>query len=225
MGLAVVQHGQRKPSDHTIDRAGERSLIGAPGGYSGAGMPTSPPADGTYLYREYRPFEFNSTLNQMETSTRTSLNFGVGTALISEQFAIVGTDNADAYNNLVYNFRQRGPQWNVSGSTVTPARLPTAKLGADVSIDGDTAVLGAPDYDGRGAAFVYTNLPGTDTWQLQSLVQPEVLDRNDRFGATVALSGDTLVISAPGTVAETARSSSTSVWAKSGDNRPNCGAR
>lgn len=68
----------------------------------------------------------------------------------------------------------------------------TLGFGLTVAVDGDTMAVGAPQMGGngtwRGAVYVYTRTAGA--WTLQ-----QKLTRSDRvsFGATVALSGDTLV--------------------------------
>src|SRR5262249_27088683 len=103
-----------------------------------------------------------------------------------------------------YDFRQRGPGWApvVNGvgtdiSTLVPERLETAKTGSSVSIDGTTAVVGAEDYDNRGAVFVFTQVAGTENWPLHAKVQSTDITHNDEFGESVAISGDSLIVGAP----------------------------
>ncbi|MFV2068529.1 MAG: FG-GAP repeat protein, partial [Pirellulales bacterium] len=92
----------------------------------------------------------------------------------------------------------------LAGNDVTmPAALPTAKLGADVSLDGNTAVVGARDYDGRGAAFVFTRdgILGDgdemENWSLSTRLDFSGSELGDDFATSVAISGDTIVIGAP----------------------------
>ncbi|MBL3528201.1 MAG: choice-of-anchor D domain-containing protein [gamma proteobacterium endosymbiont of Lamellibrachia anaximandri] len=68
-------------------------------------------------------------------------------------------------------------------------------FGNSVSIDGDTAVVGAYDDDSRaGSAYVYVRNPVTGAWNFQQkLTAPDRQDF-DRFGSSVSLSGDTVVI-------------------------------
>ncbi len=73
----------------------------------------------------------------------------------------------------------------------------TAQFGNHVAVDGDTAVVGAPNmhtaYNGVGAAYVYTRVG--DAWTEQAkLTAPDGLP-GDRFGWSVAISGDTIVVS------------------------------
>ena len=77
-----------------------------------------------------------------------------------------------------------------------PAKLPTAKIGASVSIDRETTVVGARDYDNRGAAFVFETGKKFDAAKYVRL-QPSGLSLDADFGASVAVSGNTIVVGSP----------------------------
>ena len=73
------------------------------------------------------------------------------------------------------------------------------QFGYSVAIDGDTALIG--DYfkddsgtERVGAAYVFTRSAGTWTQQAKLLANDKA--RNDRFGRSVAIDGDTAVIGA-----------------------------
>ena len=73
-------------------------------------------------------------------------------------------------------------------------------LGVAVAVSGDTAVVGAPEYDpaagsDAGAAFVYVRAGGVWTWQATLTAADG--DAYDQFGTAVALSGDTALVGAP----------------------------
>jgi hypothetical protein len=73
-------------------------------------------------------------------------------------------------------------------------------FGSAVSVSGDTAVIGAPRRDDNGASsgavYVYTR-SGT-VWTEEAKVLPLVGAADDSFGADVDISGDTLLVGAPG---------------------------
>jgi hypothetical protein len=73
-------------------------------------------------------------------------------------------------------------------------------FGTSVSTNGDTLVVGAPRDDNyRGSAYVFArNHGGADSWA--QVAKLTALDgaTGDRFGSSVAISGDTIVVGAPG---------------------------
>jgi Ca2+-binding RTX toxin-like protein len=197
-------------SDATVEVSGNRMLDGATGG---AGQATLYTTSGSFLqtlqpyyYDKVETFFFNGHLfsfgtGDMQVDTNSNLHFGAGPQLISEGFAVVGTNNTDLTANQVYNYRQRGSAWTpVANDLLVPEQLRTSKTGSSVAIDGSTAVVGARDYDNRGAVFVFTQVSGTDNWQLQATIQPKDITHDDQFGQSVALSGDSLIVGAPNKV-------------------------
>ena len=70
-----------------------------------------------------------------------------------------------------------------------------AKFGTAVSVDGNTAVIGAPDERGIGAAYVFANRAGR--WIEQATLVAPAGSEATKFGYDVAISGDTIVVGAP----------------------------
>ncbi|HKR22001.1 MAG TPA: hypothetical protein VJS17_05360 [Pyrinomonadaceae bacterium] len=84
---------------------------------------------------------------------------------------------------------------------ISPEVFEQEQFGRAVAIDGNTAVLGAPNFaftqnDGFGAAYVYVK---TETgWQFQQKLTPFDAAPQKFFGMSVAVSGDTIVVGAHG---------------------------
>ncbi|MDD4308201.1 MAG: FG-GAP repeat protein, partial [Thermoplasmata archaeon] len=77
---------------------------------------------------------------------------------------------------------------------------PNDLFGASVAVSGDTIVVGAyGDDGGRGSAYVFTrNNGGADYWgQVEKLTATDGA-ASDLFGASVAVSGDTILVGAYG---------------------------
>jgi FG-GAP repeat len=73
------------------------------------------------------------------------------------------------------------------------------EFGSAVAIDGDTMVVGAPDEDdgGRSAGSVYVYVRSGDKWTQQGAFIASDSAPDGRFGASVAISGDSIVVGAP----------------------------
>lgn len=96
---------------------------------------------------------------------------------------------------------------STKAATVTESKLTAAAgqtgdaFGTSVSIDGDTAIVGAPLDDtaagpDAGSASVFVRTGGT--WSLQQEVTAPDGAAGDEFGSAVAVSGDTVIIGARG---------------------------
>ena len=77
---------------------------------------------------------------------------------------------------------------------------PSDRFGSAVAVAGDTLVVGAPDdWPGnrreQGSAYVFVRVAGA--WVLQAKLLAADGVASDRFGASVAVAGDTVVVGAP----------------------------
>lgn len=71
-------------------------------------------------------------------------------------------------------------------------------FGTSVSLDNDVLAVGSVIYDKIGAVHVfYRNLGGINNWGHVTTLLPNRRNEGGGFGATVALSGDVLVVGAP----------------------------
>jgi subtilisin-like proprotein convertase family protein len=92
------------------------------------------------------------------------------------------------------------------------------QFGRDVAISGDTLVVGAPNQSDGGAAYVFVR--DNDGWSQQAVLKASNEDPSDKFGFSVSISGNTIVVGAP-----FEDSNSTTVNSGSGNNdSPNSGA-
>ncbi len=96
----------------------------------------------------------------------------------------------------VYVFERRGGSWERAG-VITPAdRAPGDSVGSALAIAGDLAVIGAAGADEAGAAYVFRRQSGT--WTQVARLSGSDAAAGDRFGASVAVRDDRLIVGAPG---------------------------
>ncbi|MFZ6027424.1 MAG: choice-of-anchor D domain-containing protein, partial [Chloroflexota bacterium] len=141
--------------------------------------------------------------------------------------------NGDQSNNLAggsgaaYVFVRSGTTWSQQAYLKASNTDVDDHFGWAVAISGDTLVIGAPDEDSSatgvggnqadnsvsnaGAAYVFVR-SGT-TWSQQAYVKASNPESADRFGAAVAISGDSVVIGAWGE-----DSNATGIGGNQGDN-------
>jgi hypothetical protein len=129
--------------------------------------------------------------------------------------------SAESWRAIQRQLRPRQPvSPTIAGANpaLTPATLRDANInggdrfGYSVALSGDTLVVGAPFEDsgdtgingnqgsnaapGAGAAYVFVRTAGV--WTQQAYLKASNTGAGDNFGFGVALSGDTLVVGAPG---------------------------
>jgi choice-of-anchor B domain-containing protein len=120
------------------------------------------------------------------------LEDGFGTSLaVSDNWMIVGAPAAQA----AYLF-QRGD----NGAWTQVQRLAPADsaegYARTVAIDGSRAVVGVVTASDTGRALVYER--GTESWTLTATLAGSDVEKGSQFGSALALSGDHLLIGAPG---------------------------
>jgi len=120
-------------------------------------------------------------------------------------------DNSDSDAGAVYVFVSNGNSWSQQ-AFLKASNIPEAdRFGISVAISGDTLVVGAPvewsdatGVDGErtnsaifsGAAYVFVR--SGETWSQQAYLKASNTGEGDRFGTSVAISGDTVVVGAIG---------------------------
>jgi hypothetical protein len=116
----------------------------------------------------------------------------------------------DLAEEVVFVFTRTGTLWN-SGQTIAPPYTPTVTtaFGEAIAIDGDTIVIGEPNFrweaitsslvnKARGKAYVYTRTGGL--WSLQEELDPAnplatgPASSNTSFGSQVAIENDRIVV-------------------------------
>jgi len=117
-------------------------------------------------------------------------------------------NNSAAFTGAAYVFTRSGTTWSQQAYLKASNANAVDNFGTSVAISGDTLVVGAieEDSDGTsegdnsannaGAAYVFSR-SGT-TWTQQAYLKASNADAGDRFGTSVAISGDTLVVGASG---------------------------
>lgn len=146
----------------------------------------------------------------------TGAAFGT-TLAMSETHLVVGSPNFNVDLNGNTTTRQFGKVWAFKLSNgifikdrsfrasnpkdVDPASNATPHFGYSISIDGTTLAIGAEGASYGASDTALTNAGFVDVyeyngvaWSLKQTIQPDVRETTDRFGESVTVKGDTLVV-------------------------------
>jgi hypothetical protein len=149
--------------------------------------------------------------------------FGYSVAL-SGDTALVGARHLysegprfnDTNEGSAHVFTRSGSTWSWQQTLTAPDGVAGNEFGSSVALSGDTALVGAPFGDtigetvAPGSAYVFTR--SGSTWSPQhKLVALDGADY-DRFGFSVALSGDAALVGAPHTISVPGISDPGSAW-------------
>lgn len=125
---------------------------------------------------------------------------------ISGDTAVIGAwhNNIGKYKEQgsVYVFVRKGNFWIEQAKLVAADGTMKDHFGHSLAIDGDTIVVGVPEADigqdkDQGAVYVFTRKG--DNWAEQVKLTATGGASTDAFGKTVGISGDTIIVGAPGT--------------------------
>ncbi len=136
------------------------------------------------------------TLVQQLQPPQLTTNEAFGSSIAINQTGDTALIGAEAASDVFLYERIYGI-WLLTAILESDDFTTTDDFGASVGLQGDTAVIGAPQNSGNGATFVFTRENGT--WsQTQKLVPTDATSAEDRqFGASVALDGTNLIVGAP----------------------------
>ncbi|HKQ47427.1 MAG TPA: thrombospondin type 3 repeat-containing protein [Phycisphaerae bacterium] len=159
------------------------------------------------------------------SNTNTNDNFGVAVAIsgdtvvigtISEDSDATGVNGNQTNNNAgdagaAYVFIRNGSTWSQQAYLKASNTGASDNFGSSLALSGDTLVIGASGEDssavgvdgnqadngatGSGAAYVFVR--NGATWTQQAYLKASNTGASDRFGSSVAVSGDTIVVGAP----------------------------
>lgn len=191
------QPGSGFGSNVAID--GDLIAVGAPLSHA-----SGPYESGTvYLYRYYRApamgeggGQWTHEYTLRPDKARKDARFGAAVS-ISGDTVVVGAPGERGKGHstgAVYVFTYMDTHW-AQTQRLASEDADDRGFGSSVSIDAQSLVVGAPD--GAGSASVYRVINGQ--WTLQARLTSPSSDHAQRFGACVAVSGDYLLIGAPGT--------------------------
>jgi hypothetical protein len=112
-----------------------------------------------------------------------------------------GAPGINPLPGAAYVFTRTNGTWTQQAKMTSPDGGPSDGFGSSVAVSGDTAVVGAHDHDvgtnlEQGSAYVFVRAEGN--WVYQAKLTAADGTTNDKFGNSVAISGDSVLVGAHG---------------------------
>jgi hypothetical protein len=172
----------------SVSLCGDTALIGAfkdsdNGQYSGS----------AYVFTHT---DDNWTLQQkLLASDGEAHDFFGSSVYLNSDTALIGAPGVASQQGAAYVFIRTGTIWTQQVKLLASDGVAYDQFGCSVSVNGNTALIGAYGHDyNKGIAYIF-NLTSTTWTQQAELLAPDGAT-NDQFGFAVALDGDTALIGA-----------------------------
>ena len=184
----------------SVDMNSQWAVVGGTGSRVDGNGASSPQGDGTNSsIRIFRRSGTSWVEAQRfgESPFANSRYFGSSVA-VSDSTIIVGApSNSPAPAAYIYRANAAGA-WAQTQALPNPASA-TGYFGVAVTISGIRAVVGDPlSAQGSGSAFVYVR-DGAGVWSLETTLRPVGGNVGERFGQSVSIRGDSIMVGCPGT--------------------------
>ncbi len=172
----------------STDISGNRMVVGAP---DGAGLPGS-----AYVY-DFDGSSWNEQPKLLATDTQADDRYGYSVA-VDGNVAVVGAPHhthAQFWQGAAYVFRFDGKSWTQELELLASDAGVGHFFGWSVAIDGDAIVVGAFNANAMGAAYVFRY--NESTWYEENVLTASDAATDDRFGQSVDINADTVLVGAP----------------------------
>ncbi len=118
-----------------------------------------------------------------------------GTAVIGA----IGDDDQGSFSGSAYVFTLSGSTWSQQAKLLADDGDSDDAFGSSVSVDGDTAAIGAfwDEEQGSESGSAYVFDRNDASWSQRVKLLASDGDADDRFGRSVAAHGDTIIVGAP----------------------------
>jgi len=110
---------------------------------------------------------------------------------------VVGAFADDDNRGSVYVYKRTGIAWTEQAKLMAVDGVAGDRFGISVAIDEDTIVVGSDSTgngDGTGSTYVY--IPSGTSWSQQAKLMASDAAAGDRFGRSVAIAGDAIIVGA-----------------------------
>ena len=201
-------------------------------------------SDSVYEYKYYDWWEYDMLGEDASYQTRTTIaqiRFGTDVALTGDYALVSSSWTSFSYDNgyednvnvnvpgAAYVFKKTSEnEWSEQAKLVSDLGNTTNdNFGKSIDIFGDVAVVGASSDNekgsGAGAAYVFSRSVSDETWRRDAKLIASDASSNDRFGQSVAVSGNYVFVGAPyddengsqsGSVYVFKRDASTNTWSQ-----------
>ncbi len=141
-------------------------------------------------------WEFETKIHDQEGAA----NDRFGCSVVLDEHTLVVGANRDNKAGSIIIFEKKETGWNQTLKIFSSDGKAKDKFGSSLALSGDYLAVGADGAEGfMGAIYIFDkNLGGQNNWGEVKKIQPMDAKTDDRFGKTIAMSGDYLLAGSEG---------------------------
>jgi len=167
--------------------SGELALLGAPGAPNGIGQ--------ACLYqRANESWNFLTCLSPNVDNVDNVQQFGSAVSISGEQLVVGAEIKQSGTNGIAYIYQRQGDSWLQQAQLTHPSQSANDNFASIVSISGDYIAIGSPAAAASQAGAVYIIKKVGANWVEDITITPASSFKSARFGSSIQLSGEYLII-------------------------------
>ncbi len=140
-----------------------------------------------------------TAITAADTVTVDLFSFSVS---LQNDTTLIGALWAENGTGAAYVFTRSGTTWTQQAKLTTSDGASGDAFGCSVSLDGDSAIIGAQyAHEASGSAYVFTH--SGSTWTQQAKLTASNPAPNNQFGISVSISGDSAIVGEGGNLSTT----------------------
>jgi choice-of-anchor B domain-containing protein len=171
-----------------VATSGDHILAAAPGGRPGD----------AFVHAWVRSDDGWTSAGQLASTMEGRTDFG-STLALNGNNAAVGASAWNGRKGAVEMFSFDGSSWTSQSVVTLDTAVEGDGLGTSLILEDSHMVVGMPGHDGRkGAAALFFRNDDSGTWEYQYKLEPFDSQGNELFGSSLAFSGSTVWVGAPG---------------------------
>ncbi len=148
-------------------------------------------------------YELNEDQWKFETKIHDqegAANDRFGSSVVLNQNTLIVGANRDNKAGSIIIFEKKESGWNQTLKIFSSDGKAKDRFGCSLALSGDYLAVGADGAEGfMGAVYIFEkNLGGANNWGEVKKIQPIDADSDDRFGKTIAMSGNYLLVGSEG---------------------------
>jgi len=184
---AALTSSEYQQLGSAVAMSGELALLGAPGAPNDLGQ-------ACIYQRTNESWSLLTCLSPTPENANIIQQFGSAVSISGEQLVIGAEVKQSGTRGIAYVYQRQGDLWLQQAQLTHPNSSANNKFASVLSISGDYVAIGSPGAAASQTGTVYIFKKAGDSWVEDISITPASSFKSARFGSSIQLSGEYLII-------------------------------